>query len=179
MAKIYRNTFVHACDIYYVQMYLYKALHSTDLSVMCEILVPPSSMENLPFAVVGIKINPTETTTHSCQDMYCEYQSLGLTLLHSQVIIYMWPQWLYLKKNKRPWSGTYVMCFISALLMPHGRFSIVNMNPAQVQHSSQRPLWLLKAHFYSCHVKGAWSSENSQLSLRWWCQQNLCAWNKT
>lgn len=40
-------------------MYLYKALYSTDLSVMCEILVPPSSMENLPFAGVGRKINPT------------------------------------------------------------------------------------------------------------------------
>lgn len=42
--------------------------------------------------------------------MYCEYQSPGLTPLHSQIIIYMWPQWLYLKKNERPWSGTIICC---------------------------------------------------------------------
>lgn len=40
-------------------MYLHNALYSTDLTVMCEILVPPSSMENLPFAGDETKINPT------------------------------------------------------------------------------------------------------------------------
>lgn len=127
---MYRNTFVRACDIYYIQMYLYKALYSIDLSFMCEILVPPSSMENLPFATVGIKINPTKTTTHSHQEVYCKYQSFGLTSLHSQVIIYMWPQWLYLKRMKEHALELLYMSyvFIPALLMPHGRFYIVNMN---------------------------------------------------